>query len=142
MPNAPSRPTLSEETRGEVVVTWTADISGPDPSGYKVYRKRVGIGDYDLLVTTAALTHTDDTVDEETWYDYRIRAYNDEGESTASRFETIRTRVQTEGVPNAPTGVSASEDTAGEVTVTWTAPADGPASHQVPGDPGEERRLG
>ena len=127
VPEAPSRPTATEETRGEVVISWNAPSSGPTPEQYNVYRKPIANVDYDLIATVSTTTHTDDTVAEETWYEYRVRGTNDAGEGTASRFRTIRTRVQTPGVPEYPTGLTLTEDSDGNVTVSWSAPEDGPA---------------
>ena len=127
VPGTPGRPTLTEDTPGDVVVTWTAPTDGADPTQYKVFRQKVGDTENQVIATlhVPTLTYTDDTVEEEIWYYYQVRAINDAGESTASRSRPIKTTVQTPGVPNAPTGLDVTEDTAGEVVLTWTAPADG-----------------
>ena len=130
VPNAPGRPTLSEATPGEVVARWTAPTGGPDPAQYKLYRQKVGESNNDVIATLDAsvLTHTDDTVAEETWYYYQLRAVNDSGDSTASRSRLIKTTVQTPGVPNAPSRLDASEDTAGEVRSPGELPPEGPTT--------------
>ena len=128
VPEAPGRPSVSEQARGEMVITWTAPSNGPDPTQYRVYRRDSWLGDYNSLATVDASTnsYTDDTIGEEKWYTYRVTALNDEGEGTASRNRTVKTRVQTAGVPNVPEDLELSEDTNGEVTVSWNAPDDGP----------------
>ena len=83
LPNAPGRPSLSEATPGEVVARWTAPVGGPDPTQYKLYRQKVGQSNNDVIATVDAtvLTHTDDTVEEETWYYYQLKTVNDAGET-------------------------------------------------------------
>ena len=61
----------------------------------------------------------------ETLYSYHLRAYNERGNSLASHTTTITTKVQTPGVPNAPTSLTASEDTQGQVSLNWNAPTEG-----------------
>ena len=127
-PAAPARVTLSEETPGSVVVTWQDPPGDEEVDGYRVYRKTVTTNTDEQLGSTDedATTYTDSTVAEESWYTYWIVAHNDTGDSPQSSWQSIETRTQTPGVPEAPTGFSLSEDTAGEVAVEWTAPADGP----------------
>ena len=64
-----------------------------------------------MIGTTAAnvTTYTDDTVEPETWYDYTVRATNAAGNSAEGGMETIKTQVQTEGVPPAPDGTDADQ---------------------------------
>ena len=129
VPNAPGRPSLSEATPGEVVARWKAPVGGADPAQYKLYRQKLGQSDNDVIATVdgTVLTHTDDTAEEKTWYYYQLRATNDSGESTAGRYRLIKTTVQTPRLPNAPRRVGASEDTPGEVVLTWNAPTGGEA---------------
>ena len=107
-----------------MVISWTAPADGPDPEEYRVYRSNLIGSNLRQIATVPAesTTYTDDTVREERWYAYRVRAANSQAEGP----ESIQTRVQTPGVPNQPTETTASEDTAGEVVITWTAPTDGP----------------
>ena len=128
VPETPTGVAVTEDTPGEVVVSWQRPAEGPALTGYNVYRQRIGDSEIQLLKTADAadLSYTDDTVEAEKWYSYHIRAVNDSGESTASRSRLIKTSVQTPGVPNAPTGLDATEDNAGEVVLTWNAPATGP----------------
>ena len=128
VPETPTGFTVSEDTPGQVVTAWQRAAQGPAQTGFNVYRQRIGDSEIQLLKTTdaAGRSYTDDTVAAEEWYSYHVRAVNDHGESTASRSRLIKTSAQTPGVPNAPTGLDATEDTAGEVVLTWNAPATGP----------------
>ena len=128
VPETPTGVAVTEDTPGEVVVSWQRPAEGPAITGYNVYRQRIGDSEIQLLKTADAAdrSYTDDTVEAEKWYSYHLRAVNDHGESTASRSRVIKTEVQTPGVPKAPTGLKATEDTAGVVALTWKAPATGP----------------
>ena len=128
-PAAPARVTLSEETPGTVIVTWQDPPGDEEVNGYRIYRKTVNTNTDQQLagLSGTTLTHTDSSVAEESWYTYWIVAHNDTGDSPQSTWQSIETRTQTPGVPEAPASISLSEDTAGEVLVEWTTPDDGPA---------------
>ena len=65
---------------------------GPEHTGYKVYRAGL-TGKAELIATVAAtsVSHTDTTVESDTWYRYYVRAYNDAGDGTKSRTRFIHT---------------------------------------------------
>ena len=134
-PNAPTGLTLSEDTAGQVVVSWNAAPNGPEPAEYRIYRRKLPQVDTHILTSVSAGTtsHTDRTVEGEAWYEYHVRAMNLAGDSSAEGPEAILTKPQTPGVPDRPTSVTATEDTAGEVTVSWTAPSSGasPTGYKV-----------
>ncbi len=127
-PAAPARVDLSEDDAGSVVITWQDPLRDEDVNGYRVYCKTVATNTDQQLGTTngTTTTYTDDTVAEETWYTYWVVAHNDVGDSPQSTWQSIETKTQTPDVPHAPTGMALSEETAGEVVIAWTAPADGP----------------
>ncbi len=72
---------------------------------------------------STSTTHVDTTVAEETDYFYYVRAVNSAGVGD-DVFNLITTGIQTVGVPSAPSNLRLAESTRGEVTLTWTAPAD------------------
>ena len=127
-PAAPARVRLSEETAGSVVVTWQNPPGDTEVNGYRIYRKLVDTNPGEQIGTTDedTTTFTDSTVAEETWYTYWVVAHNGVGDSPQSTWQSIETKTQTPGVPEAPDSLTLSEDTAGEVLVEWTAPDDGP----------------
>ena len=128
VPEAPTRIRTAEDTPGEVAVTWQAPTGGAAPTQYRVYRNLIGTSNNDVIATVDApgLTHTDDTVEPEKWYQYQVQGVNEAGDGTMSGTQTIKTRVQTPGVPNAPKRLDATEETAGVVVLTWRAPDSGP----------------
>ena len=123
-PAAPARVRLSEETAGLVVVTWQNPPGDTEVNGYRIYRKLVDTNPGEQIGTTDedTTTFTDSTVAEETWYTYWVVAHNGVGDSPQSTWQSIETKTQTPGVPEAPDSPTLSEDTAGEVLVDWTAP--------------------
>ncbi|MYC38449.1 MAG: fibronectin type III domain-containing protein [Chloroflexi bacterium] len=125
-PEAPEDLELSEETAGQVVLTWDPPDDGPEPTEYRVYRQEIGATGWSQLATVAApaTTYTDTTVEPETLYGYRITAANGVNQGPYEGPESITTKVQTPGVPDEIDDLELSEDTAGEVVVSWT-PADG-----------------
>ncbi len=69
----------------------------------------------------------DHAVEAEQWYGYYVKAVNAAGESTASGTDLINTKPETVGVPEQPASLDAAEDVTGEVTLSWSAPGNGPA---------------
>ena len=127
-PAAPARVELNEDDAGSVVITWQDPPGDEDVNGYRVYRKTVATNTDQQLGTTdsATTTYTDSAVAAETWYTYWVVAHNDFGDSPQSTWQSIETKTQTPEVPEAPSGLSLSEETDGEVVIAWVAPADGP----------------
>ena len=70
---------------------------------------------------TAATTYTDNTVEADTAYTYRIKAINEAGTSERSRWFHIKT--QEVPVPDQPTGLEATASH-GQVVLTWNDPQD------------------
>ena len=112
------------EVSSEVTLTWD-DPNDDTITGYKIFRK-TGSGAYSTLVNNTASTtqsYTDGTVSEGTEYTYKIQAINDTGNSGDSNEFNITT-ASTGTVPNAPTGLTGTENTDGDVVLTWDDPND------------------
>ena len=127
-PDTPTNVSSQENAPGEVTITWQHPEGGDVRTGYHLYRYDWSSGDGDVKIATkgaSETSHTDSTVSPETLYSYHLRAYNESGNSLASQTTTITTGVQTPGVPNAPTGLTASEETQGQVDLDWKAPEEG-----------------
>ena len=127
-PDTPTNVQSQEETPGDVTITWEHPEEGDSRAGYHVYRYDWSSGDGDVKIATkgtSETSHTDSTVSPETLYSYHLRAYNEIGNSMASETTTITTKVQTPGVPDAPTSLTASEDPPRQVDLDWDAPDEG-----------------
>ena len=97
-PPVPDKPTGLEAmaSNGQVVLTWD-DPNDDSITGYVILRRLPGVdpeGQFDELVAntgSAATTYTDDSVEAETRYTYRIKAINEHGTSERSRWVHIDT---------------------------------------------------
>lgn len=130
-PDKPKTMTISEDTAGEIVISWTPATTGPDATQYRVYRHVIeGNGSMALFATVdaPATSYTDTTVEEETWYGYKVTAVNSGGESSANGPRSIKSKNQTPGIPEEVTRIGLSEESAGEVVVTWTPGEGGEAA--------------
>ena len=128
-------------THDSVTLTWN-DPGDDTITGYVILRRIPGDnpeGHFDVLVAdteTAATTYTDDTVEAETRYTYRIKAINGAEMSERSRWSHID--VPAAPVPDKPTGLEATE-THGQVVLTWDDPGDDTITgyvilRRIPGD--------
>ena len=131
VPLSPQDLEATEDTRGEVALTWTAptDDGGFAITGYKIARTYWDKSNLETVVVVLAedtestdTSYTDTTVDELTKYTYYVRAINSEGVGTY-KHKHVLTKPQ-EPIPAWPRDLVATEDTRGEVTLTWTAPDD------------------
>lgn len=136
-----------ELVRGEVTLSWPAraDDGGFAITGYNIVREHTPAGSSstvtDAIAADTGLTaiakdaesedgttytyyeYVDADVEEETSYTYYVRAITSEGTGDAEQA-VIETLLQTEGVPREPENLSAREAVRGQVTLSWTAPAD------------------
>ena len=121
VPTAPTSVvgTASTSVSGRITVTWTApsDTNG-GITNYYVYRDGTYVGQ----TGNATASYIDDGLTKGTSYVYTVRAYNAIGYSALSSGSTA---TQAPGVPYAATlnSVTASTDTFGKVTLSWTAPS-------------------
>ena len=126
VPGPPRNLRVSEPTRGEITLTWTAPSNdgGFPITGYNIVRA-AGAQTVTIAEDTASTStsYVDDTVEEEATYFYYVRAVNDAGAGD-DVMSMIETALQTEGLPRGPRNLRANEHTRGEVTLTWTAPSD------------------
>ena len=135
--SAPDKPTglSATATHDQVVLTWD-DPGDASITGYVILRRvRVNNtgGEFSELVAdtgTAATTYTDDSVQANTTYTYRIKAINEHGVSERSRWFHIDVPAapepeeeQAAEPPDQPTGLDATA-THDQVVLTWDDPDD------------------
>ena len=133
----PDQPTGLDATatHDQVVLTWD-DPGDASITGYVILRRvRVNNtgGEFSELVAdtgTAATTYTDDSVQANTTYTYRIKAINEHGVSERSRWFHINVPAapepeeeQAPEPPDQPTGLDATA-THDQVVLTWDDPGD------------------
>jgi fibronectin type 3 domain-containing protein/TolB-like protein len=106
-----------------VHLLWEAP-SGAVVAGYEVFRATSEAGPFSRLAQVAKTEHVDETVEKDTPYYYRIRAYNDKGiQSEFSRVVEAKTAV----TPNPPV-ILKTEGHVKSISLLWSP---GPGS----GDP-------
>ena len=130
-PEPPDRPTglTAEVSHNSVTLTWD-DPNDDSITGYVILRRDKDIHEEGTFETvesdtgSAGTTYTDDTVEPEKQYVYRIKAINANGVSEISSWVRGYTpAAPTPEPPAAPTGLVA-EVSHNTVTLTWDDPQD------------------
>ena len=130
-PEPPAKPTgLSAAAVSHDAVTLTWDNPQDDAiTGYVILRRDREIHPGGTFVTIAGdtgsadTTYTDDTVEPDKQYVYRIKAINEHGE-VSERSDWVRGFTPSVPVPDKPTGLSAAAVSHDAVTLTWDDPQD------------------
>ena len=128
-PSAPSGLSASDSTYTDKVrVTWTA-ASGA--TGYQIWRHTINMpSGASQLGTTTATIYDDTSAVAGSMYYYWLKATNSGGTSAFSS-SVIGRRAQSETLPSAPTGVSASDGTyTAKIKIGWNA-VSGATDYQV-----------
>jgi len=116
-PTVPASPTsLAATVAGptRVDLVWTDNST--DEAGFRIERSTDGITYATAgAVATNAFAFSDTTVTASATYQYRVKAFNAAGDSTASNVISI-----TVAIPGAPSGLSASIVSASRVDLAWT----------------------
>ena len=127
----PAKPTgLSAAVVSHDTVTLTWDDPLDDAiTGYVIQRRDREIHPVGTFVTltgdtgSAQTTYTDETVEPDKEYVYRIKAINDRGQ-VSEKSHWLRTDTPAVPVPDKPTGLSATVVSHDAVTLTWDDPQD------------------
>ena len=129
--DAPAKPTglSAEASQDSVVLTWD-DPDDDSITGYVILRRNRDTdakGQFTTLVAdtgTAATAYTDDTVQAETSYTYRVKAINASGESRRSRWLHVDTPAAPTPEPPAKPRTLTAEVSHDSVTLNWRDPQD------------------
>ena len=132
--SAPAKPTgvVTTATHDSVALAWD-DPGDASITHYQIFRRDRDVHDAGEFVTieentgSAAASYTDDTVEPETRYVYRVKAVNQHGASTWSNFVRADTPAAPDPADLAPSGLEVSL-VENRVTLTWDAPASDAAS--------------
>ena len=130
----PAKPTgvVTTATHDSVALAWD-DPSDASITHYQIFRRDRDVHDTGEFVTiqentgSAEPSYTDDTVEPETRYVYRVKAVNQHGASTWSDFVRADTPAAPDPADLAPSGLEVSL-VENRVTLTWDAPASDAAS--------------
>ena len=132
--SAPAKPTgvVATATHDSVALAWD-DPGDASITHYQIFRRDRDVHDTGEFVTieentgSAAASYTDDTVEPEKRYVYRVKAVNQHGASTWSNFVRADTPAAPDPADLAPSGLEVSL-VENRVTLTWDAPASDAAS--------------
>ena len=122
VPNTPSGLTASGITETSVTLSWTDTNLAGETTRFKLERSLLDTGVWDTIYLGGAASFTETGLRPATILDYRVSS-EVRGAPDLFSDPSDPIRVQTEsgqsGVPDAPTGVAANEDTPGTVRVSW-----------------------
>ena len=132
--SVPDKPTgvVATATHDSVALAWD-DPGDSSITHYQVFRRDRDVHDAGEFVTieentgSAAASYTDDTVEPEGSYVYRVKAVNAHGASNWSDYRRADTPAAPDPADLAPSGLEASL-VENRVTLTWDAPARDAAS--------------
>ncbi|WP_455433196.1 discoidin domain-containing protein [Streptomyces roseolus] len=119
-PTAPANLAFTEPATGQVKLTWTASSDDTGVTGYDVYANNT------LLTSVAGnvTTYTDSRPAGQT-VTYHVRAKDAAGNQSAnSNTVTRRGDTGDTQAPTAPANLAFTEQTSGQVKLTWTASSD------------------
>lgn len=120
-PNAPSELNLNALSPTQIRITFIDNSDNED--GFKIERKEIG-GTYSEIKTLSPnVTEYIDSVNPNTTYYYRVRAYNSYGFSDYSNEANITT-PQIGIPPNPPTNLIASVSSCNEIFLIWSDNSD------------------
>ena len=116
LPPAPTNLLADRNTDGTVKLTWARGTGGT-VSGYRIFRATGPTGQFVVLVTKNALSHTDTTAKPDIDYRYAVEAYNAAGASTSRPTVNVGASLLR---PNPPSQAPAVAYVApNQATLTW-----------------------
>lgn len=120
--------TSSLVTTNGITLTWSAPVTGGEPTSYSVQYRLTGTTAWaSVLQTGASTASTISGVAPSTQYDVTVTAINASGAGVASTILTLTTAAGL-AVPGQVVGVSMTAVTANEVNLTWSPPETGGAA--------------
>ena len=116
IPEAPTNLTVSDITSESVSLSWTDNSDNEE--GFKLYRREKEEADFSLLITLPAdtTTYTDDSVEPEKTYYYKVLAFNSAGDSD---FSNVVTATIPPSKPEKPANFTITETVGRSVSFSW-----------------------
>jgi YVTN family beta-propeller protein len=118
VPDAPSDLAATIESDSQINLAWADESS--DESGFKIERRGESEETYTEIasVESNVTTYSDTDLEPDTTYRYRVRAYNDHGDSDYSN----ETEAETAPIPilKAPTNLTATDTSDSRIRLSWT----------------------
>jgi fibronectin type 3 domain-containing protein len=122
IPNPPGGLILSGETANSIDLSWTDNSD--NETGFEIERSLSSSGGSFTLIRTieaGRTSYTDDLLNEETKYYYRVRAVNETGPSL---YTSIKNTFTLPAPPLPPGDLSVGDSTTSSLTLTWTDNSD------------------
>jgi len=127
VPSAPTQVNSLSIGKDSIEIYWDL-VAGA--TGYYVYRSTnnnnanafIRVGEPTSTTSTSAI-YKDTGLYADTYYLYKVSAYNSAGESSLSAYIEVRTLQSSSGgtsVPSAPTGVTATGLSSSSISVSWS----------------------
>ncbi|HOQ39694.1 MAG TPA: fibronectin type III domain-containing protein [Fervidobacterium sp.] len=115
-PQKPTDLTATAVSSSEIQLEWKDNSM--DETGFKIERKLHSSGSWKEIAQPSANTTTykDTNLDSNTTYDYRIRAYNNYGDSDYSNVASATTSA---AIPQAPTNLAATALSSTQIKLAW-----------------------
>jgi fibronectin type 3 domain-containing protein len=134
IPNTPTGLTVTSFTTSTISLSWT-DNSGNE-TGYRVYRAENvngNPGSWTLITQTALPVNTvtyidNNSLDDAATYFYRVRAFNDHGESDVSNVVSGTTLLDK---PAAPTNLDVTAVTSKTISLVWRDNSDNETGFRI-----------
>ncbi|MHB0977119.1 MAG: S8 family serine peptidase [Candidatus Aquicultorales bacterium] len=120
-PTVPSNVSVARSGSDDLQVTWSASADNVGVGGYQVERSLDGSSGWTQVATETATSFTDTDTVPQTWYYYRLRAFD--AAMNISGYSSVVSGVVDTTPPTAPTGLQASVDGA-QVSLAWAASED------------------
>jgi chitodextrinase len=129
-PNTPTAVTSPSQTGSAIDLSWTASTSSLGVAGYHIYRDGTLVGTTTATAEGTAGTptptlFTDTGLASGATYSYTVTAFDAAGDTSSASTAISASTTALSDVLSAPTGLASSAQTAGSVSLTWTAPTGG-----------------
>lgn len=141
-PSAPAAPgalAIQSATASQLVLIWTDNSTSE--TGFEVQRSLQGGGPFTALQTLPpnAVTFTDTGLTPATTYFYRVRAFNDGGNSN---FSSVASGTTLPLPPSAPSGLNAQVVNDSQVALTWVDNANNETGFEIQRSAGSLNAFG
>lgn len=119
-PNPPTGLRGTPQSSSAILLQWTD--AADNETGFKLERKKTTEASFGpaRLLTKDTTSTTDTSLEPSTSYDYRLRAYNANGDSATANVVGVTTLPASAAIPIPPSGLALTVNSSASITVRWT----------------------